>query len=61
MNRQDIKEKYDRFKQWQEQPFDYKLNSGKVHHCINCGHDFTGNFCVVLVISSLTISTASVR
>jgi len=47
MNRQDIKEKYDRFKQWQEQPFDYKLNSGEVHHCINCGHDFTGNFCPI--------------
>ena len=42
-----IKDKYDHFKQWQEQPFEYRLNSGGVHHCINCGHDFTGNFCPI--------------
>lgn len=45
MNKNQIKEKYRRFRQWQEQPFEYTLNSDEEHHCNNCGNDFTGNYC----------------
>lgn len=42
-----IKDKIRRFKEWQEQPFDYKLVSDEVQHCNNCGNDFTGNYCPI--------------
>ena len=42
-----LKEKYQRFKQWQKQPYEYHLKSGEVQHCKNCGNDFTGNFCPI--------------
>ena len=42
-----LKEKYERFKQWQERPYEYKVMSDEVHHCNNCGNEFTGNFCPV--------------
>jgi hypothetical protein len=45
MNKEQIKKKYYRFKQWQEQPFDYKLICDEEQHCNNCGNDFTGNYC----------------
>ena len=47
MNMGLVKEKYQRFKQWQEQPYEFKLKSDEVHHCKNCGNDFTGNFCPI--------------
>lgn len=47
MDKAQIKEKYKHFKQWQEKPYDYKLLSDEVQHCINCGNDFTGNFCPI--------------
>lgn len=47
MNKYNLKERYKRFKQWQEHPHDYKLLSDKVQHCNNCGSDFTGNFCPI--------------
>ena len=47
MNTEQLKEKYDRFRQWQEQPYEYKLISDEVHHCNNCGSEFTGNFCPI--------------
>ena len=47
MNTDQLKEKYSRFKQWQEKPYEYKLASDKVNHCNNCGHDYTGNFCPI--------------
>ena len=47
MNTDQIKEKYNRFKQWQENPYEYKLASDEVNHCNNCGHEFTGNFCPI--------------
>jgi len=47
MNMGQLKEKYRRFKQWQEHPFEYQLKPGEVHHCNNCHHEFTGNFCPV--------------
>lgn len=42
-----LKEKIQRFRQWQEQPFEFKLKSDEVHHCNNCGNDYTGNFCPI--------------
>ena len=39
-----IRERYQHFKEWQRQPFEYKENHDK-HHCNNCHHDFTGLFC----------------
>lgn len=47
MNKHNLRERYERFKQWQEHPHDYKLLSDKVQHCNNCGNDFTGNFCPI--------------
>jgi hypothetical protein len=40
-----LKEKYARFKAWQQQPFSYEYKSHETQHCLNCDHDFTGNFC----------------
>ena len=44
MNWQDIKEKYQHFKQWQRQPMKY-ADCDDVHYCNNCGLMFSGNFC----------------
>lgn len=43
----DFKAAYRRFKQWQIDPFEYKVNSQESHKCHNCGSDFVGNFCPV--------------
>ncbi len=43
----DIKKAYRRFRQWQQDPFAYKLNSPSTHRCANCGNDFVGNFCPI--------------
>ncbi|MBO7502370.1 MAG: DUF3667 domain-containing protein [Paludibacteraceae bacterium] len=40
-----IKDWYVRFRTWQRTPMQYPLESQEVHHCVNCGHDFTGNYC----------------
>ena len=45
MNMGQLKEYYQRFKQWQKQPYEYKFKSNQVHHCNNCNYEFTGNFC----------------
>lgn len=42
-----IKEKIERFKEWQEHPHQYKLISENVHQCNNCGNEFTGNYCPI--------------
>lgn len=42
-----IRSIYRRFRQWQLDPFQYKHDDRATHHCINCGHDFAGNFCPV--------------
>ena len=47
MDKQGLKSRYHRFRQWQEQPFNYQRPTDEVHHCNNCGEDFTGNFCPV--------------
>ena len=39
-----IKERYQRFRQWQLQPIHYQPSSEQ-HHCNNCGQDYTGRFC----------------
>lgn len=41
----DIKKAYTRFRQWQANPFDHEFSTQDTHTCINCGHDFKGNFC----------------
>lgn len=40
-----IKERYRRFRAWQESPFHYAMQEGEAHCCRNCGHEFVGNFC----------------
>ena len=40
-----LKERYKRFKAWQINPYDWSFDENERHHCENCGHDFTGNFC----------------
>ena len=45
MNWGQLKERYERFKRWQQSPADYEFASSEVQRCQNCGHDFTGNFC----------------
>lgn len=40
-----MKDRFERFKQWQQKPFDYEFESNEEQHCINCGHTFTGNYC----------------
>ena len=47
MNQERIRDRYERFKEWQEHPHTYKLTSDEIHHCNNCGHEFTGNFCPI--------------
>ena len=41
----DIKKIYKRFRQWQLNPFDNEFTSHDTHLCVNCGHDFVGNYC----------------
>ena len=47
MNTDQLKEKYYRFKQWQERPYEYKLHSENANHCINCGNEYVGNYCPI--------------
>ncbi|MBQ8098476.1 MAG: hypothetical protein IJ244_03045 [Bacteroidaceae bacterium] len=44
MMKLDIKEKYRRFREWQETPFSYTMNE-EMHRCNNCEYECTGNFC----------------
>ena len=39
-----LKEKYRRFRQWQQQPFDYH-DSHDHHECCNCGGESDNNYC----------------
>ena len=43
----DFRKAYTRFRQWQLDPFAYKLNDPSPHHCVNCGNDYVGNFCPI--------------
>ena len=40
-----IKERYRRFRAWQESPFRYAMNEEPTHRCRNCGREYAGNFC----------------
>jgi len=40
-----IKERYRRFRAWQESPLSYTMQEEKTHCCQNCGLEFAGNFC----------------
>lgn len=44
MNMGQLREKYERFRRWQQQPVHY-VNSKTEHQCNNCGFTFTGNYC----------------
>ena len=44
IDKRQIKYKYTRFKQWQQEPLKY-VNCDDVHFCNNCGLMFAGNFC----------------
>ena len=41
----DFKAAYRRFRQWQQDPFNYKFSSQDSHRCNNCGNEYVGNFC----------------
>ena len=41
----DLKTAYRQFRQWQLDPFDNEFSSQDAQHCINCEHDFVGNYC----------------
>ena len=43
----DFRTAYRRFRQWQLDPFNYKLGSQASHPCNNCGTYFVGNFCPI--------------
>ena len=45
MKRQKCKERFERLRQWQMNPFVYEFESNEEHLCNNCGHTFTGNYC----------------
>lgn len=40
-----IKERYQKFRQWQLTPFHYKNNNPTTVRCANCGTEFSDNFC----------------
>lgn len=41
----DIKQRYQRFKEWQLDPFHYKNNQPSTVRCANCGTEFADNYC----------------
>lgn len=41
----DIKEKWNRYKNWQKQPYQVAPMSDEEHVCPTCSTDYTGNFC----------------
>ena len=48
MNKEQLKEYYQRFCQWQQaEPHYANRHVGEVQHCHNCDNDFSGNFCPI--------------
>ena len=48
MNKEQLKEYYQRFCQWQKSvPHFANRHEGEVQHCYNCDSDFSGNFCPI--------------
>ena len=41
----DLREKYRRFREWQQQPYQVKPLSAEEHDCTTCGTHFEGNYC----------------
>lgn len=41
----DIKKIYKQFRRWQLAPDDHEFTSHDTQHCVNCEHDFVGNYC----------------
>lgn len=39
------KQLYTRFREWQRNPFQFRPMVRKTHQCLNCGHEYEGNFC----------------
>ena len=42
---QTVVDHYQQFRRWQEASPQVEFKSNDIHHCHNCEHDFTGNFC----------------
>ena len=42
---EELKEKYRRFQEWQQQPHQVKPLSDKEHDCATCGTHYQGNYC----------------
>lgn len=42
---EELKEKYRRFREWQQQPYQVKPLSVEEHDCTTCGTHFEGNYC----------------
>ena len=42
---EELKEKYRRFHEWQQQPYQVKTLSDKEHDCATCGTHYQGNYC----------------
>lgn len=40
-----LREKYERFKEWQQRPYQVKPMSAEAHDCPTCGTHFEGNYC----------------
>ena len=40
-----LKQLYTRFRDWQRNPFHFRPMVRKTHQCLNCGHEYEGNFC----------------
>ena len=42
---EELKEKYRRFREWQQKPYQVKPLSAKEHDCTTCGTHYKGNYC----------------
>ena len=42
-----LKEKYRRFRAWQQKPFDFSNHSKGTERCANCGTEFSSNYCPI--------------
>ncbi|MCR5473151.1 MAG: DUF3667 domain-containing protein [Prevotella sp.] len=40
-----VRKTFSRFRAWQRNPYTYTAVSRKAHRCLNCGHDYEGNYC----------------
>lgn len=40
-----LREKYNQFREWQQQPIEFHFSSDEEHTCQCCGYRFKGNFC----------------